>query len=86
MISIKKFEKNITCVCKNNVNFEIIPDIECNWGIHDVIQCPKCEELFSIDVECPAFQTLQLLDSKNKNLFSNDEIKYYLKNAHLKNL
>jgi hypothetical protein len=84
MVNIKKFQNKLLCICQNNVIFQIIPEIECDWGIHNVIQCPKCEELFSIDVECPAFQTIKLLDENNLHLFSNDEIEIYLKNSHFK--
>ena len=51
--------------------FEIIPEIECDWGSHTVIQCPACEELFSIDVKCPAFETIEKLLKENKKLYSN---------------
>jgi len=59
MSNTKKFENPLPCVCGNIVIFEIIPEIECDWGTHTVIQCPKCEELFSIDKKCPAFKLLK---------------------------
>ncbi len=51
----QKFQNKLHCICNEDVVFEIIEDIECDWGTHLVIQCPKCEELFSADCECPAF-------------------------------
>ncbi len=68
--------------CKNIVLFEIIPEIECDWGVHTVIQCPKCAELFSIDKKCPAFETIEKLWKENVELYTNDEQFSYL--AHLK--
>ena len=52
-MNMDKFQKKLLCVCQNTVLFEIIPEIECDWGSHMVIQCPKCEELFSIDKKMP---------------------------------
>ena len=46
MLNEKKFENYLKCSCNNIVIFEIIPEVECDWGIHTIIQCPKCEELF----------------------------------------
>ncbi len=63
--------------------FEIIDDIECDWGNHTVIQCPKCEELFSIDCECLAFQNILKLLESNIHLFSDGEKLDYVKNSHL---
>ena len=62
--------------------FEIIPGIECDWGSHTVIQCPVCEELFSIDLKCPAFQTIEKLFEGNRELYSNDEQSSYLSEPH----
>ena len=62
----EKFQNNLKCVCNNIVIFEIIDDVECNWGTHTIIQCPKCEELFTVDKKCPAFQNMeQLLQINN---------------------
>ena len=62
------------CICNQDVVFEIIDDIECDWGNHAVIQCPRCQELFSVDCECPAFGSiLNLL--KNNNLLYSDKDK-----------
>ena len=44
----EKFKNNLKCICNNIVVFEIINDVECNWGIHTLIQCPKCEELLQL--------------------------------------
>ena len=70
------------CVCNEYVIFEIIDNIECDWGNHTVIQCPKCEDLFSIDCECPAFQNALKLIPFNENLFSGKQKSDYLKNSH----
>ena len=82
MLDTKKFQKKLTCTCKNIVLFEIIPEIECDWGSHTVIQCPVCEELFSIDLKCPAFQTIEKLFQGNIELYSNDEQTSYLSKPH----
>ena len=82
MLDTNKFQKKLTCVCKNIVHFEIIPEIECDWGCHTIIQCPKCEELFSIDVKCPAFQTIEKLLKKNTGLYNGDEQISYLSKSH----
>ncbi|MFB5620186.1 MAG: hypothetical protein ACE5RC_03510 [Nitrosopumilus sp.] len=80
----EKFQKELLCTCNEHVRFEIIDDIECDWGNHQVIQCPKCEELFSIDCECPAFQNILKLLKHNAFLFSDTEKSDYLKNSHPK--
>ena len=82
MLDITKFQKKLTCVCKNIVLFEIIPEIECDWGCHTVIQCPKCEELFSIDKKCPAFETIEKLRKENVKLYTNNEQFSYLAKSH----
>ena len=78
----QRFQSKLQCVCNENVVFEIIDDIECDWGNHTVIQCPNCEELFSIDKKCPAFQNISELLKHNLNLFSNKELSDYLLNSH----
>lgn len=78
----QKFQSKLQCICNENVVFEIIDDIECDWGNHTVIQCPNCEELFSIDKKCPAFQNISELSKYNSNLFSNKELSDYLLNSH----
>ena len=77
-----KFQNKLHCICNDDVIFEIIDDIECDWGNHTVIQCPKCEELFSVDCECPAFQNALKLILFNENLFSDEQKSDYLKNSH----
>ena len=71
-----------TKVSTINYKFEIIPEIECDWGSHMVIQCPKCEELFSIDKKCPAFQSIELLLKQNTGLFSNKDQSSYFAGCH----
>ena len=82
MLDTIKFQKKLTCVCKNIVLFEIISEIECDWGCHTVIQCPRCEELFSIDKKCPAFETIEKLWKKNVKLYTNNEKFSYLSKSH----
>ena len=82
MLDTIKFQKKLTCVCKNIVLFEIISEIECDWGCHTVIQCPRCEELFSIDKKCPAFETIEKLWKENVELYTNDEQFSYLAKSH----
>jgi hypothetical protein len=84
MVHQKKFQNKLLCTCNESVLFEIIEDIECDWGSHDVIQCPKCEEIFSIDCKCPSFQNILKLLTYNESLFSDLEKSDYLKNAHPK--
>ena len=79
---LKKFSETRKCTCNELVQFETIDEIECDWGIHVVIQCPKCEELFSIDTECPAFRSMLDLENTNMGLFSGKEKFDYKKNSH----
>lgn len=78
----EKFQNKIHCICNEHVIFELINNIECDWGNHTVIQCPKCEELFSIDCECPAFQNILKLIPLNEQLLSGIRKSDYLKNSH----
>jgi len=78
----KKFQNKVRCVCNVDVIFEIVDDIECDWGIHTVIRCPRCEELFSIDVQCPAFQCISKLLENNPGLYSEKEKLNYLSDSH----
>ena len=82
MVRTEKFQNKFYCICGKHVIFEIIDDVECDWGNHTVIQCPHCEELFSLDCECPAFQNILQLLPFNSNLFSSDEKLNYLNNSH----
>ena len=81
-MNISKFQNKLRCVCNDYVIFEIIDNIECDWGIHTVIQCPNCEELFSVDQKCPAFQNISELSKNNPKLFSEKEKSDYLSNSH----
>jgi len=78
----EKFQNKLQCICNNNVIFEIIDNIECDWGIHTIIQCPVCEELFSTDKKCPAFQNIMELLKNNSKLYSEKEQSNYLSNPH----
>ena len=80
----QKFQNELHCICNEDVIFEIIEDIECDWGIHFVIQCPKCEELFSVDCKCPAFENILNLLQNNNSLYSDQEQSQYLANSHPK--
>ena len=82
MLNEKKFQNHVKCICNNIVIFELIPEVECDWGIHTIIQCPKCEELFSIDVKCPAFQNILKLLKENTLLYTDNEISDYLLKSH----
>lgn len=79
-----KFDK---CVihcssCNVKVIFDLIDEIECDWGSHKVIQCPNCEELFSVDHKCPAFSSLLDLLKLNNNLLNQQEKSSYLSGSH----
>lgn len=79
-----KFDNLLLCCssCNEKMIFDLIKDIECDWGSHAVIQCPKCEELFSIDNPCPAFSSLIILLELNSDLFSFEEKSDYLSKSH----
>ena len=70
------------CSCDKDVVFELIQDIECDWGNHNVIQCPNCEELFSIDKQCSAFQNLLNLFACNDGLLTDQEKSEYVLSSH----
>ena len=78
----EKFQNKLHCICNEHVIFDVINEIECDWGFHTVIQCPKCEELFSTDKECPAFQNILKLLNHNPSLYSDKEKFEYLSNSH----
>ena len=78
----EKFQNKLQCICNNSVIFEIIDNIECDWGIHTIIQCPVCEELFSADKKCPAFKNVMELLKNNSKLFSEKEQSNYISNSH----
>ena len=69
----EKFQIPLKCICNDDVLFEIIHDVECDWGSHSIIQCPNCEELFSVDKKCPAFQNINPLLNLNPELFTKQE-------------
>ena len=77
-----KIQTKLHCICNQDVFFELIDEIECDWGIHSVIQCPNCQELFSIDKKCPAFQDILELTKINPELFTEKEKTDYLSNSH----
>ena len=78
----EKFQNKLRCICNNDVLFEIIDEIECDWGFHTVIQCPECQELFSVDKKCPAFKNIFELLKNNTELYSKKEKTGYLLNSH----
>ena len=78
----EKFQIHLKCICNNDVIFEIMDDVECDWGSHSIIQCPNCEELFSIDKKCPAFQNINLLLNLNLELFTKQEQIDYSVGSH----
>lgn len=81
----KKFQSPLICTCDDDVIFEIIDDVECDWGSHSVIQCPNCEEIFSADKECPAFQNIGRLLKRNPELFTKQEQVDYSVGSHPSN-
>jgi hypothetical protein len=78
----EKFQNNIHCVCNQHVIFDVISDVECDWGTHVLVQCPKCEEVFSTDKECPAFQNILKLLINNPSLYSSKEEREYKTDSH----
>ena len=78
----KKFQNKLRCVCNNYVLFEIIDEVEFNWGIHTIIQCPDCQDLFSVDKKCPSFQNIFELIKNNPELYSKQEKSDYVLNSH----
>jgi len=81
---LKKFD-NVLLQCSScnlKVIFDLIYDVECDWGSHLVIQCPNCEELFSIDHKCPAFSSILDLTELNNNLLTPQEKSNYLSSSH----
>jgi hypothetical protein len=77
-----KFQNKIRCICNEQVIFDVIKDVECDWGTHVLIQCPRCEELFSTDKKCPAFQDILKLTFNNLSLYSKEEESEYQSNSH----
>jgi len=81
-MNLVKFKNKVKCTCKEHVLFDVVEDIECDWGSHTVLQCPKCEELFSIDKRCPAFNSVEELLKINPVLYSKDDQHDYVTNSH----
>ena len=69
--------------CNTKIEFELINDVECDWGIHNLIQCPNCGELFSIDKPCFAFQNITELAKANEHLIDERELLQYLSKGHV---
>ena len=82
MDSTIKFQNKLRCICNEQVIFDVIKDVECDWGSHVLIQCPKCEELFSTDKKCPAFQDVLKLSLNNQSLYSKKEELEYQLDSH----
>jgi len=82
-VNLDKFQNELNCVCNRRVMFDVIEDIECDWGSHAVVQCPKCEELFSVDKRCPAFKSIVNLLKINHGLYSQEEQSDYVSNSHI---
>ncbi len=79
----KFYEHLLQCSsCNVKVIFDLIDNIECDWGSHAVIQCPNCEELFSIDQKCPAFSSLLDLFEFNGDLLNHQDKVNYLSKSH----
>ena len=78
----EKFKNELRCICNQRVVFQIVKDVECDWGIHTLIQCPKCEELFSTDKKCPAFQNVLKLSFNNPSLYSKEDESKYQTDSH----
>jgi hypothetical protein len=81
-MNLDKFQNRLNCTCNQHVIFDIIEDIECDWGSHTVIQCPKCEDLFSVDKKCLAFKSIEDLLKINHVLYSEEEQSDYLSHPH----
>ena len=69
MLDTTKFQKKLTCICKNIATFEVILKIECDWGCHTVIQCP-------------AFETIEKLWKETVELYANDDQFSYLAKSY----
>ena len=82
MVFSEKLRTKLRCNCNEDVLFELIDEIECDWGTHSVIQCPNCQELFSVDKKCPTFQDIFELTKINSELFTEKEKIDYYSNSH----
>ena len=81
-MNLDKFQNKLNCTCSQLVTFDVVKDIECDWGSHIVIQCPECEELFSVDKKCPAFKSMDDLLKINNTLYSQEEESEYNSCSH----
>jgi len=81
-MNLGNFQSKVKCICNEHVMFDVVEDIECDWGSHTVIQCPNCEELFSADKKCPAFKSIEELLKINPVLYSKDEQSDYVSSSH----
>jgi len=81
-VNLDKFQNELVCICKQRVIFDVVGDIECDWGSHTVIQCPKCEELFSVDKPCQAFKSIEDLLKINDVFYSQEELLEYMSSSH----
>ena len=79
---MSKFQNKFQCVCNDDVLFEIIDEIECDWWFYTVIQCLNCEKLFSVDKKCARFENIFKLLKNNTELFTKKEKFDYLSNSH----
>lgn len=68
--------------CNVKVIFDLIAGVECDWGSHAIMQCQNCEELFSIDSQCPAFSSVIALLKLNPDLLNSVEKSNYLSKSH----
>ncbi len=82
MNSTVKFQNKLRCICNERVIFNVVENVGCDWGIHVLIQCPRCEELFSTDRKCPAFEDVLKLSFNNPSLYSKEEKSEYRLNSH----
>lgn len=87
MILERLLSKKLLCsTCKGEAVFLKVEDVECDYGTHTLIQCPLCQELFSIDGPCNAFQNLLYLLDVNHDILTKNEIELYRLSAHACNM
>lgn len=79
--------KNLICSsCHAKIRFIILNEVECDWGIHTILQCPECGDLFSIDGPCPAFESMMVLEKSNEGILNKEEMSFYESNIHSCNI
>ncbi|MDX1596596.1 MAG: hypothetical protein R3327_06620 [Nitrosopumilaceae archaeon] len=82
-VADKLLKNKLVCSsCNRSTMFLLVDDVECDYGIHTLIQCPKCQELFSIDGPCNAFESLLMLVKFNPKILSDDYIRTYATSVH----